>query len=486
MDIHEFLPGLYGGGRLDLDPRGWSFIRSHVDVVVNLRQEPDAPPFDFTGRKLVWAPILDNQAPDLHWLRDMIHLLNLWLDAGHCLYIHDTNGINPLGFLVTALLMERCGFSLDQALTQTRRIKSDLHPKPTYLDLLRRYEADLKSGKQQRDGLFRVKADVWLDPETLASLIRKHYGMTVRSLEKVRGVYRVETDEGEYGFKKADELPDLPLIADCLRKIAQKGFKRIPGLVVTPENSLMIHFNGEPYFMEQWLDLEEIPKHSLPYFEKLGASLAEFHDATHGIPPPKRGSSRNRWGKHRDLLADASKRLETWNRPLRSHPSPSDPMNFLTNRCRRAQQAIRNLSMDTLLQHPGAAVWCHSALQHRNIMLDRQGEIWFIDFETLVFAERVKDLAHLLEYHAAPYGWPLSAVQRFLSAYESRAATPLSRDEWALLYAHLTFPRRLYKRMKRCYTRSKPRSKDWQELRKLLKSEGMKEDLLHRFASVFP
>lgn len=328
-------------------------------------------------------------------------------------------------------------------------------------------------------GLFHIQADVHLNPETVASLIRQHYGMTVHSLEKVRGVYRVETDAGEYGFKKADELTDLPLIADCLEKIAQNGFKRIPQLVATPEGRLLIHFHGEPYFMEQWLNLKEISKHSLPYFEQLGTTLAQFHDATRGIPPPK-SSSRNRWGKYRDLLADASTKLETWRNDL----PPSDPIHFLMNRCRRAQQAVRNLSMQTLLHQPGAAVWCHSALQHRNIMLDRQGEIWLIDFETLVFAERVQDLAHLLEHHAAPYGWPPSAVQRFLSAYESRSATPLSQQEWALFYAHLTFSKRLYKRVKRCYGRSKPRSKDWQELRTLLKSEWMKEDLLHRFKAI--
>lgn len=210
MEIHEFLPGLYGGGRLDLDPRCWSFIRSHIDVVVNLRTVPDSPPFDFTGRRLLWVPIRDKQAPDLSWIRDMVLLLDRWLDDGHSIYVHDTGGINRLGFMVTAIMMKRCGLPLNRALDQARRIKPDLHPKPWYMDLLRRLDASLKKEPPRIDGVFRVKADVYLTPETIRWLVREHYGLTVRSLEKVRGVYRVETDRGIMDSKKRMNCPISP------------------------------------------------------------------------------------------------------------------------------------------------------------------------------------------------------------------------------------------------------------------------------------
>lgn len=490
MEIHEFLPRLYGGGRLDLDPRCWSFIRSHIDVVVNLRTIPDSPPFDFTGRRLLWMPIRDKRAPDLSWTRDMILLLDHWLDAGHSIYVHDTRGINRLGFMVTAMLMKRCGLPLNRALDQARRIKSNLLPKPWYMELLRQLETHLQKElpRIRIDGVFRVKADVDLPPDTIRRLVREHYGLTVRFLEKVRGVYRVETDRGDYGFKKADELPDLPLIAGCLRHIKENGFQWIPEPVTAVDGKLMVDHEGEPYFMEEWLDLKEIPPHSLPYFKKMGVALAEFHHASAGLAPPETVPDRNRWGKHPALLSKASKRLETWQRQFRNSSSDvSVQLAFLSTRCQLAQQTLQEVSHNTLLQnHPESAVWCHNALQHRNIMLDQREQIWFIDFETLAYAERVRDLAHLLEHHAAPYGWPPSAVRQFLSAYESGAAAPLSREEWLLLRAHLTFPERLYKRVRRCYGRPHARSKDWRKLHKLLQREQMKESLLHHLTLLTP
>lgn len=63
MEIHEFLPGLYGGGRLDLDPRCWSFIRSHIDVVVNLRTEPDSPPSILPDAACFGCPSGTNRHP---------------------------------------------------------------------------------------------------------------------------------------------------------------------------------------------------------------------------------------------------------------------------------------------------------------------------------------------------------------------------------------------------------------------------------------
>ncbi|MGF7089328.1 CotS family spore coat protein [Kroppenstedtia sanguinis] len=278
------------------------------------------------------------------------------------------------------------------------------------------------------------------------------------------------------------------MIASCLRHIKENGFQRIPEPVATPSRKLLVSHQGEFYFMEEWLDPKEIPPHSLPYFKKMGVALAKFHRASAGLPPPKSVPDRNRWGKHPALLAKAGKRLETWSRQVRnaSAEAPAQ-LAFLSTRCQLAQQTIQEVSLHILFQtQPQSAVWCHNALQHRNIMLDRQEQFWWIDFETLAYAERVRDLAHLLEYHAAPYGWPPDAVQQFLSAYESACSIPLSREEWLLLRGHLTFPERLYKRARRCFGRSHSRSKDWHELRKGLQREQMKESLLQHLALLTP
>lgn len=148
MSIVEIIPGrLYAGGRLD--EAGWMFVAQHVNAVLNLRPEPDTPPFDFSGRLLIWAPIPDKAPPDLSWVFGVTGLMNALLDAGHALYVHDTAGINRLGFVLTAFYMQRFCLSASAALAMLRRKKPDLRPNPLYWALLSMFEPYVASPCQR-------------------------------------------------------------------------------------------------------------------------------------------------------------------------------------------------------------------------------------------------------------------------------------------------------------------------------------------------
>ncbi|KIL37577.1 hypothetical protein SD71_02915 [Cohnella kolymensis] len=146
MIIVPVIPNrLYAGGKLD--QQGWRFIALNVNTVVNLRTVQDHPPFDFTGRLLLWTPILDPVPPSLQWVISVTRLMNGLLDTGNVIYVHDTAGINRLGFILTALFMQRFGYGRDTALTLLRQMKPDLNPNPPYMALLASFEAYLNTSQ---------------------------------------------------------------------------------------------------------------------------------------------------------------------------------------------------------------------------------------------------------------------------------------------------------------------------------------------------
>jgi protein-tyrosine phosphatase len=139
MMITTIIPNrLYAGGKLDRE--GWEFVARHIHAVINLRMEPDHPPFDFIGRKLLWTPLLDKHPPDLNWVITVTHLMNVLLYKGDVIYVHDTAGINRLGFILTAFYMQRHGYSRDTALAVLRQAKPNLNPNPGYMALLACFE----------------------------------------------------------------------------------------------------------------------------------------------------------------------------------------------------------------------------------------------------------------------------------------------------------------------------------------------------------
>lgn len=335
--------------------------------------------------------------------------------------------------------------------------------------------------------MIRVKADVDITPEAVKSIITTHYGLEVLAVEKVRGVYKVETPRGMYGFKNAKELLDLPFIADCLRKIRENGFKRIPDFIFSKNDHLLIHQDRETYFMEEWLDLREVPRYSYPYLKRIGIALADFHLATRTVPAPSRESPRYQWGLRHAFLEKCHQRLLRWRKQYACVPSKQSRslecfiLDYLLKRCRMAYQHIQGVSSSLIDTDLYAAVWCHGGLHPKNIMLDKQENIWLIDFETMVYSERVMDLAQLLQYHASTYYWHPHVVHRFLRAYNSRLPTPISRQEWQLFLSYLTFPRRFHTRMMRYFNKRNPKSKNLQKLKETVEKEMIKENFLKHF-----
>jgi len=146
MTLVEMIPGrVYIGGQLK--PGDWLFIQHNINVVVNLRTKPNHPPFDFTKRFMIWSPITIREAPSIQWVDQLMKQINIFFNQGYRIVIHDTLGIQRLGFVIAAFYMQRFQLTSIQALTMVRQKKADLKPTDNYMDLLGRYEKFLRDSQ---------------------------------------------------------------------------------------------------------------------------------------------------------------------------------------------------------------------------------------------------------------------------------------------------------------------------------------------------
>jgi len=135
----EVIPGrLYIGGRISSED--WSIIQRNITAIINLRTKPDQPPFDFSERIMIWVPITIQVAPSIQWVDNLMKQLNILFDQGHRILIHDTLGIQRLGFVITAFFMQRFRINREQALHMVRQKKPDIQPTTNYMELLTKYE----------------------------------------------------------------------------------------------------------------------------------------------------------------------------------------------------------------------------------------------------------------------------------------------------------------------------------------------------------
>ncbi|MFC4769387.1 phosphotransferase [Effusibacillus consociatus] len=328
------------------------------------------------------------------------------------------------------------------------------------------------------------RADVNLDRSTIKSIILRYYDLDVISLKKVRAAYKVATEHGAYGFKNAAELPDLSFIRNCTEHIKKNGFPHLPDILPTNTGESLVQYDGEIYYMEQWIDAEEVSKANAAVIGKIGIALADFHHAAKGLLPAP-DSSRFGWGKRRDFLRDAYLQILNWKKQDRTVLGiglERQMLDFLQYRCWLAHEYLKEVSYSNLLaDSPEAAVLCHGSLHHKNILVGKEEEIWFIDWESMIYAERVLDLAQLLHYHAPPHAWNPSVIRRFFHGYQSRLSTPIAREEWKCFFSYLAFPRRFYTWMNRYFDTQQPTVKAYFKLKKIIDQDLGKEMFLQQF-----
>lgn len=326
-----------------------------------------------------------------------------------------------------------------------------------------------------------IRAEVKLNGDEVKALIEGHYDLDVLSVKKVRAIYKAETTRGAFGFKNAEELPDLPFVAGCLSEIKNRGFQWIPDTIPAKNGDFLIQHGGESYFMEEWIEATEVPKQSYPYMGRIGTILADFHRAAGGIIPLQ-GTPRYEWGTHKSFLLQAYQNLLVW-KQLPGKPGVEllerQILDFLFYRCMLAYKFIRGVSFDVLKTVlPESAVLCHGGLHHKNIMLDHTNQLWLIDFETMVYTERVMDLAQFLQYHASSYHWDPKVTYTFLSSYSSRLDRPIHRDEWHTFFSYLAFPRRFNNRMLRYFDNTDRPIEHLMKLKETVDNEASKEPFL--------
>ncbi|WP_368298360.1 dual specificity protein phosphatase family protein [Cytobacillus firmus] len=142
MNFVEMVPKrLYIGGKISSSD--WDFVQNNITAIVNLRTKPDQPPFDFSGRVMIWAPLNVRVAPTLEWVLRLMKQVNHLFEVNHRILIHDTIGKERLGFVITAFYMQRYRLKRDQALRKVRQLKSDIKPPADYMKLLLQYETYL-------------------------------------------------------------------------------------------------------------------------------------------------------------------------------------------------------------------------------------------------------------------------------------------------------------------------------------------------------
>lgn len=328
-------------------------------------------------------------------------------------------------------------------------------------------------------------------PEWLNENILWEYDLPAEKAIEVRGGFKIETAEGRRLVKLARTTPEaITLAYAALQYLRDRGFHQVAPIALTKYGDPYIKIENQAenqlYYLTDWISGKECQLEMLPQLKEAVATLARMQAAVEGFSPPPT-PSRERWhqwpGRYRQRLGELERCREMVEQG--SVATEFDTL-FLTEVGSFIEQGYFSLEWLDEAGYPQLVEEarrtggiCHSEFLGRNLIRNRRGEIYVVNFDNCQLDLRVFDLGRLLSRVLPRYSWDLELTVGLLDLYQERK--PLSAGELMVLISYLNFPQRFWRLARRHYLEGVEEENEVRQLQDLLLEQPVKEDFVLGF-----
>lgn len=307
-----------------------------------------------------------------------------------------------------------------------------------------------------------VKRDLtnWTGEPRLVELLEHHFGVRTIAAEPIQGVIKCTTDYGPFILKRVRDGEKkrwhfIVDVAEHLSKVEPRQ-SRIPSPIFT--HSYKPYFDGfqYSYTLLPWIDAEPIQFKSVEDWHKASKGIAHFHQCTRGFVPHKRDHKFEKIGNWSKDWMRLHQRAEVFRLAVKWAETPSEAdqlwlqsSGYITGLMENALQYFEQLDGDNLcLQLAEHGKVCHNNLNRHHLLSDQHEHIHLLDWNHCNSDVRAKDIAEWLLYAYGRTG-SRSVLEAILKGYQ--VVSPLEESEYALIYASLLFPEKLFEVLSAVY-----------------------------------
>lgn len=298
--------------------------------------------------------------------------------------------------------------------------------------------------------------------------ILPHYGIDnctctrikFKDTEKQRAVYKIETLNKSYCLKKVYFDEDtLLFIYSVVEWLHRNGFN-VPRFLPTNENGRYVDYNGILFILTAWIDGEKCSYDIWDNITSSAFNLSLMHKTCSNFQPIKNSTMKTgcenlyiSYKKHFENLLTASNYACKYNDIFSKTFLESFEHNLML-----AKYSIEICSsINTNNLHCSI---CHMDYVNKNILFDKNNNIYIIDFDKC----RKDYVAHDISYFLRRFlkrtttNWDIKIALKCLDCYEKNYT--LNKDDYKYILAYLAFPQKYWKISKDYYNNIKKTNKN--------------------------
>lgn len=323
---------------------------------------------------------------------------------------------------------------------------------------------------------YRYRDKVYLSSYMLDTVLFDSFDFLVEDAAPIGYVYLLKTNEGLKILKKVDyPIDELNFIYESLNEIR----KNYP-YVINYRNSLdgypFVQYEGGLYIVLDIIDGRECVFENPIDLKTASKALARLHRAGENISCKLR--CRNKLYSLPDRFRQRIDEMEKYRLIAGMHvnKSPFDTVylehaDYYISCAKDALEHIENSKyMDICnIKH----TLCHHDLNHHNILVGNDDNIYFLDFDYAVIDIALHDISNMITKAIKHNGWSMESAMFVIDGY--REESEITRDELDVLLGYLIFPNDFYEISTEYYMRTR----SWDEvefLDKLQRKAGYREE----------
>lgn len=313
---------------------------------------------------------------------------------------------------------------------------------------------------------------------TTIKYVLDEYDLIPLAIEKVRSVYKIETENGIICLKKIRhgtmKVINGYYLSEQLHKI---NFNKTARYFRTKNNELFVTYGRFIYYATEWINGKECDIKKIDEAVNCSKLLAEFHLASMNIDKSQlyiNNEIRN-WHK---IFLKCLNDLEAYKSSINVKASKNmfdiKYVGYIPYFYKRGFLAVKLLSKSSYNSVCSEAssnkTICHNSFYYQNIIKENDN-YFIIDLNSIVINLQIYDLGRMISrlMYTSEYSWDFNKAKILIEAYNT--VNKLSLEELEIMMSLIIFPQKFWKLGRKKYVKHKcwRESKYLHKLKKIVK-----------------
>lgn len=311
--------------------------------------------------------------------------------------------------------------------------------------------------------------------DEIKASIKENYGLDVIECKKIKNIYRIRAEHGEYCLKIIKyQYPHFYFILSAILYLQKQGFSKVPEIIDTVTGDKYIKLEGLYAYLTPWVISRESNYDNPIDLMRAAEKLSELHVCSEGFTLNKDMKPRIGWFTWINVFETRINEIMDFKKRIgqKAYNSEFDKLylSLIKEEVKRALASIEHLKESNYVTVMEKEVlkrgFCHHDYAHHNVLVDSNNEISIIDFDYCILDTHLHDLSSLMIRAMKDGKWDLDKAAFIIEAYE--ANKKILDEEIPIMSAFIEFPQQFWQIGLQYYWEQQP----WEEeffIKKLMK-----------------